>query len=189
MDQHETLLLLPGLLCDARLWRDQIEAFSASRRVVVACLTSHESIAGMAEAALAGLDGPLAVAGLSMGGYVALEIARRAPGQVKRLALFDTSARPDTPEQTERRRGLLALSQSGQFRGVTPRLLPMLVHPSRLDGPLAAEVMAMAERVGRDAFLRQQTAIMGRVDSRPDLPAICAKEGPAICRVWKCRKR
>ncbi|MEY3731220.1 MAG: hypothetical protein RLZZ57_1976 [Pseudomonadota bacterium] len=180
MDQHETLLLLPGLLCDARLWRDQIEAFSASRRVVVACLTGHESIAGMAEAAIAGLDGPLAVAGLSMGGYVALEIARRAPGQVKRLALFDTSARPDTPEQTERRRGLLALSQSGQFRGVTPRLLPMLVHPSRLDGPLAAEVMAMAERVGRDAFLRQQTAIMGRVDSRPDLPAICAKALVAV---------
>ena len=180
MDQRETLLLLPGLLCDARLWRDQIEAFSASRRVVVASLTGHESIAGMAEAALAGLDGPLAVAGLSMGGYVALEIARRAPGQVKRRALFDTSARPDTPEQTERRRGLLALSQSGQFRGVTPRLLPMLVHPSRLDGPLAAEVMAMAERVGRDAFLRQQTAIMGRVDSRPDLPAICAKALVAV---------
>jgi pimeloyl-ACP methyl ester carboxylesterase len=175
MHQNETLLLLPGLLCDARLWRDQIEAFSASHRVVVASLTGAESVADMAEAALAGLDGPLAVAGLSMGGYVALEIARRAPAQVKRLALFDTSARPDAPEQTERRRGLLTLSQSGQFRGVTPRLLPMLVHPSRLNGPLAAEVMAMAERVGRDAFLRQQTSIMGRPDSRPDLPAIRAK--------------
>ncbi len=180
MDQNETLLLLPGLLCDGRLWRDQIEVFGASRRVVVACLTGHDSIAAMAEAALAGLDGPLAVAGLSMGGYVALEIARRAPGQVKRLALFDTSARPDTPEQTERRRGLLALSQSGQFRGVTPRLLPMLVHPSRLDGPLAAEVMAMAERVGRDAFLRQQTALTGRIDSRPHLPAIRAKTLVAV---------
>ena len=180
MDQNETLLLLPGLLCDARLWRDQIEVFSASRRVVVASLTGHDSIAAMAEAALSGLSGPLAVAGLSMGGYVALEVARRAPGQVKRLALFDTSARPDTPEQTERRCGLLALSQSGQFRGVTPRLLPMLVHPSRLDGPLAAEVMAMAERVGRDAFLRQQTAIMGRVDSRPGLPAIRAKTLVAV---------
>ena len=180
MDHEETLLLLPGLLCDARLWRDQIEVFSASRRVVVASLTGHDSIAAMAEAALVALSGKLAVAGLSMGGYVALEVARRAPGQVKRLALFDTSARPDTPEQTERRRGLLALSQSGQFRGVTPRLLPMLVHPSRLDGPLAAEVMAMAERVGRDAFLRQQTAIMGRVDSRPDLPAIRAKTLVAV---------
>ena len=81
MDQHETLLLLPGLLCDARLWRDQIEAFSASRRVVVACLTSHESIAGMAEAALAGLDGPLAVAGLSMGAMWRWRLPAAPPGR------------------------------------------------------------------------------------------------------------
>ncbi|MFN9334910.1 MAG: alpha/beta fold hydrolase, partial [Alphaproteobacteria bacterium] len=103
MAQNETLLLLPGMLCDARLWRDQIEAFGASHRVVVACLTGHDSIAAMAEAALTGLDGPLAVAGLSMGGHVALEVIRRAPRQVTRLALFDNSARADTPEQTERR--------------------------------------------------------------------------------------
>ncbi|MFM7415820.1 MAG: alpha/beta fold hydrolase, partial [Alphaproteobacteria bacterium] len=180
MAQNETLLLLPGMLCDARLWRDQIEAFSASRRVVVACLTGYDSIAAMAEAALAGLDGPLAVAGLSMGGHVALEVIRRAPGQVTRLALFDNSARADTPEQTEHRRGLLTLAQTGRFRGVTPRLLPMLVHPSRLDGPLAAEVMAMAGRVGRDAFLRQQTALTGRMDSRPHLPAIRAKTLVAV---------
>ena len=180
MPQNETLLLLPGMLCDARLWRDQIEAFGASHRVVVACLTGQDSIPAMAEAALTGLDGPLAVAGLSMGGHVALEVARRAPGQVKRLALFDNSARADTPEQTERRRGLLTLARTGRFRGVTPRLLPMLIHPSRLDGPLAAEVMAMAERVGRDAFLRQQTALTGRIDSRPHLPAIRAKTLVAV---------
>ncbi|MCA3322696.1 MAG: alpha/beta fold hydrolase, partial [Roseomonas sp.] len=180
MAQNETLLLLPGMLCDARLWRNQFEAFSASRRVVVACLTGHDSIAAMAEVALAGLDGPLAVAGLSMGGHVALEVVRRAPGQVKRLALFDNSARADTPEQTEYRRGLLTLAQTGRFRGVTPRLLPMLVHPSRLESPLAAEVMAMAERVGRDAFLRQQTALTGRMDSRPHLPAIRAKTLVAV---------
>jgi pimeloyl-ACP methyl ester carboxylesterase len=107
-----------------------------------------------------------------MGGYVALEVLRQAPGRVTRLALFDTSARPDTPEQTRRRRGLIALSRSGQFRGVTPRLLPQLIHPSRLDTPLATEVMAMAERVGHESFLRQQHAIMHRPDSRPDLARI-----------------
>ena len=58
------------------------------------------------------------------------------------------------------------------FKGVTPRLLPQLLHPRNLEGPLGAEVMAMAERVGRDAFHRQQRAIMGRADSRPTLPAI-----------------
>jgi pimeloyl-ACP methyl ester carboxylesterase len=81
----------------------------------------------MAEAALAGLDGPLAVAGLSMGGYVALEIARRAPGQVKRLALFDTSARPGYAG-TDRTAARLArpFAKRRSFAGVTPRLLPML---------------------------------------------------------------
>ena len=89
-----------------------------------------------------------------------------------RLCLLDTGARADTPEQSRRRRGLIALSRSGQFRGVTPRLLPQLIHPARLDTPIAAEVMEMAERVGKDAFLRQQEAIMNRIDSRPFLPEI-----------------
>jgi pimeloyl-ACP methyl ester carboxylesterase len=174
MTERTTLLLLPGLLCDSRLWRDQAAALGADLPCRVADLTHDDTIAAMAERALAAVPGeaPLAVCGLSMGGYVAFEIRRRAPHRVARLALFDTSARPDTPEQTRRRRGLLALSESGQFRGVTPRLLPQLLHPDHLAGPLAAEVMAMADRVGRPAFHRQQRAIMHRADSRPDLPRI-----------------
>jgi pimeloyl-ACP methyl ester carboxylesterase len=167
------LLFLPGLLCDGRLWRDQVAALTG-----VAChvadLTHDESIGAMAARALSAVpgDAPLAVCGLSMGGYVAFEIMRQASARVARLALFDTSARPDTPEQTRRRRALLALSESGMFRGVTPRLLPQLLAPANLAGPLGAEVMAMAERVGRPAFHRQQRAIMHRADSRPGLGAI-----------------
>jgi len=98
---------------------------------------------------------------------------RRAPERVERLALLDTSARADSDEQRARRRGLITLARQGRFRGVTPRLLPLLVHPARLDDePLVEIVMGMAERIGRDAFLRQQTAILGRPDSRPDLPRI-----------------
>ncbi|WP_237216050.1 alpha/beta fold hydrolase [Falsiroseomonas oryziterrae] len=165
-----TLLFLPGLLCDARLWRDQAAALGGAVRCQVADLTHDESVGAMAERALRAVpEGPLAVCGLSMGGYVAMEIMRRAPGRVARLALMDTSARPDTPEQTRRRRALLALSESGMFRGVTPRLLPQLLHPDSIPR-LGAEVMAMAERVGRPAFHRQQRAIMARPDSRPDLP-------------------
>ena len=167
------LLLLPGLLCDGRLWRDQLAALRGVR-AVVADLTHDETVGAMADRALRAVppEPRLAVCGLSMGGYVAFEILRRAPGRVARLALFDTSARPDTPEQTRRRRALLALSESGMFRGVTPRLLPQLLAPANLSGPLGPEVMAMAERVGRPAFHRQQRAIMQRPDSRPDLPAI-----------------
>jgi pimeloyl-ACP methyl ester carboxylesterase len=180
MTAPPTLLLLPGLLCDARLWRDQAASLAPIARAVVADLTLDDRIEAMAARALAAVEGPFALAGLSMGGYVALEILRQAPGRVARLALLDTSARPDTPEQTRRRRGLISLSRAGQFRGVTPRLLPQLIHPSRLDTPLAAEVMAMAERVGKDAFLRQQEAIMHRVDSRPHLGRIAV---PALVGV------
>ncbi|PWS37751.1 alpha/beta hydrolase [Falsiroseomonas bella] len=182
MTDGTTLLLLPGLLCDARLWRDQAAALGAVLPCRIADLTHDDSIGGMAGRALAAVpgEGPLAVCGLSMGGYVAFEIWRRAPHRVARIALFDTSARPDTEEQTRRRRALLALSESGMFRGVTPRLLPQLLHPDHLAGPLAAEVMAMAERVGRPAFHRQQRAIMHRADSRPDLPRIAI---PALVAV------
>jgi pimeloyl-ACP methyl ester carboxylesterase len=173
MRDTDVVLFLPGLLCDGRLWRDQMEAL-AGMRCVVADLTHDDSLGAMAERTLRALpaEARLSVCGLSMGGYVAFEIMRRAPGRVARLALFDTSARPDTPEQTRRRRGLLSLSESGMFRGVTPRLLPQLLAPAHVAGPLGAEVMAMAERVGRPAFHRQQRAIMHRPDSRPDLAAI-----------------
>lgn len=165
------LLLLPGLLCDARLWRDCLPAGTTPR---TADLTQDDSIAAMATRALELMAGEarFAVAGLSMGGYVALEIWRQAGPRVSHLALLDTSARADTPEQTQRRQDLIALAGRGAFKGVTPRLLPLLLHPSRLEGPLAAEVMAMAERVGVAGFLRQQRAIMGRPDSRRDLPGI-----------------
>ena len=165
------LLLLPGLLCDGRLWRDCVPPGVTPR---IADLTQDDSIAAMARRALELMAGEahFAVAGLSMGGYVALEAWRQAGPRISHLALLDTSARADTPEQTQRRLGLMALSARGAFKGVTPRLLPLLLHPSRLEGPLAEEVTAMAGRVGIEGFLRQQRAIMGRVDSRADLPGI-----------------
>jgi pimeloyl-ACP methyl ester carboxylesterase len=122
------------------------------------------------------LDGApprFALAALSMGGYVAFAVMRAAPERVTRLCLMDTSARPDTAEQSRKRRAFMAMSRANRFRGVTPRLLPQLVHPDRLDdAALTDEIMAMADRVGLDAFLRQQTAILGRPDSRPGLPLI-----------------
>lgn len=165
------LLLLPGLLCDARLWRD---CLPPGVTPLIADLTRDDSMPAMARRALELVaDAPhFAVAGLSMGGYVALEVWRQAGARVTHLALLDTSARADTPEQTQRRLDLIALSGRGAFKGVTPRLLPLLLHPSRLEGPLATEVMEMAERVGVEGFLRQQRAIMSRPDARGELPGI-----------------
>lgn len=167
------LLLLPGLLCDAALWRGQIDDLGDITTPLVADLSHDDSITAMAQSALAAAPPRFALAGLSMGGYVAQEIMRQAPERVLRLALLDTSSRPDTAEQSVRRRGLIELAERGEFKGVTPRLLPVFLHPDRLeDKPLTEAVMAMAERVGKDAFLREQRAIIGRLDSRPSLPAI-----------------
>lgn len=166
------LILLPGLLCDAALWQYQTSALAEFSEPLVADLTRAESIAEMAAQVLAEAPPRFALAGLSMGGYVAQEILRQAPERVDRLALLDTSARPDTPEQSARRRGLMELSQRGQFKGVTPQLLPMLLHPDHLTGALGSIVTGMAERVGQAGFIRQQRAILGRIDSRPSLAAI-----------------
>jgi pimeloyl-ACP methyl ester carboxylesterase len=167
------LVLLPGLLCDAALWRNQIDELSDIAAPWVADLTRDDSMTAMAERVLAEAPPVFALAGLSMGGYVAQAIMRAAPRRVSRLALLDTGSRADTEEQKSRRRGLIELAEKGEFRGVTPRLLPAFLHPDRLsDQVLTDAVTAMTARVGKDAFLRQQRAIMSRPDSRPSLPAI-----------------
>jgi pimeloyl-ACP methyl ester carboxylesterase len=167
------LALLPGLLCDGALWHAQVEGLAGHADCRVVDFTEQDSIAAMAASVLEAMPEPFALAGLSMGGYVAFEVLRQAPGRVTRLALLDTSARADTPEQTRERRGLIELARKGRFRGVPRRLLPLYLHPARLEEvELPAAVTAMAERIGRDAFLRQQKAIMGRPDSRRDLVRI-----------------
>jgi pimeloyl-ACP methyl ester carboxylesterase len=167
------LLLLPGLLCDAALYAPEIAALGDIAAPIVGDLTRHDSIAGMAAAMLAEMPEYFSLVGLSMGGYVAQEIMRQAPHRVGRLALLDTSARADSDEQHARRRGLIELAGKGHFKGVTPQLLPQLIGRDRLtDTALVDTIMAMAERVGHDAFLRQQTAIMGRPDGRADLGRI-----------------
>ena len=167
------LILLPGLLNDARLWRHQVAELAPLAEIAVADLVGPDTISGLAQRVLAMRSGPFALAGLSMGGYVAFEVMRRAPERVLRLALLDTSARPDTPGQTQRRRGLIELAQKGRFLGVTSRLLPQLLHPDHVrDHAIATTVVQMARAVGREGFLAQQRAIMGRPDSRPGLAQI-----------------
>lgn len=167
---NEDLLFLPGLLCDRRLWRHQMAVLP---HAVIADLTQDDHVDAMALRAIAAMPGRFALCGLSMGGYVALAILRLAPERVSRLALFDTSARADTPEQSRRRRGLMAMTRGNRFRGVTPRLLPQLLHPDHLSREdLTQDVLDMAEAVGRDAFLRQQQAILQRPDSLALLPSI-----------------
>jgi pimeloyl-ACP methyl ester carboxylesterase len=114
-----------------------------------------------------------ALAGLSMGGYVALEMMRQAAHRVLKLALLDTSARADTPEQTRKRRDFISLAERGRFLGITHALLPLLVHRSHLaNQELVSTIKEMAKNTGKDAFIRQERAIISRTDSLPLLERI-----------------
>ncbi|HEU6441214.1 MAG TPA: alpha/beta hydrolase, partial [Microvirga sp.] len=120
----ETLVLIPGLACTARLFEAQIASLSGSRNVVVADHTRDDSIPAIAARLLKEAPAHFALAGLSMGGYVALEVMRQAPERVRRLALLDTSARPDTPEASQDRERFIALAQAGRLEDIHSKLWP-----------------------------------------------------------------
>lgn len=168
----EPVVFLPGLLCDQALWRRQIHALADTAAPMVADLTLDDTIGAMAERTLAAAPARFSLVGLSMGGYVALEIMRRAPERVSRLALINSSARSDTPERTEQRRVAIESLQRGKFLGITHKLLGQLVHPDHTVGAVADEMRGMALRVGGEAFIRQQHAIMTRPDSLDGLAGI-----------------
>jgi pimeloyl-ACP methyl ester carboxylesterase len=168
------LVFVPGLLCDELMWRPQLTALAAVADCWVADHTRSETMAEVAADVLR--DSPFekfALAGLSMGGYVALEMVRQAEHRVQKLALLDTSARADTPEQSRKRRDFISLAERGRFLGITHILLPMLVHRSHLaNQELVSTIKRMAKNTGKDAFIRQERAIISRADSLPLLPRI-----------------
>jgi pimeloyl-ACP methyl ester carboxylesterase len=167
------LLLVPGLLCTSRLYDPQLPYLWQSGPVTIANHTRHDSMAAIAADILASAPPRFALAGLSMGGYLAFEIVRQAPERVLKLALLDTSARPETPQQTERRLPQIEMAKSGRLQEILGRLFPLLVHPDRHnDAGLRAVADVMVAETGPDAFIRQQTAIMQRPDMRPNLGSI-----------------
>ena len=167
------LVLIPGLLGSARLYSPQIPALWRLGAVMVADHTRDDSMAGIARRILTSAPGRFALAGLSMGGYVAFEILRQAPERVAKLALLDTSARPDTPEQSAGRRAQMTHASQGRFAEVlAAQFLRLVGRARREDAALRAVFNLMAEEVGVAAFLRQQTAIIGRSDSRATLERI-----------------
>jgi pimeloyl-ACP methyl ester carboxylesterase len=170
---RSTLLLVPGLLCTAALWRSQAAAFAADHDVVVADHTSADTVGGIAEAVLARAPARFSLAGLSMGGYVAFEIVRRAPERVERLALLDTRAEADGEEAAENRRRQIAIAEGGGFPRIPDLQLPKMLAPARSGDPMLTGLFrTMALETGAAGFVRQQRAILGRPDSRPLLPRI-----------------
>lgn len=171
--RRPSVVLASGQLLTAECWAPQLAALSADYDLRIADHGRDDSIAGMAERLLAEAPERFDLVAHAMGGFVAFEVMRRAPDRVRSLALLATLASADGPAQTERRQGYIRLVEAGQFDQVAEERIPLLVHPARReDEPLLAAIRRMALATGPERFLRQQRAIMGRIDSRPGLPAI-----------------
>jgi pimeloyl-ACP methyl ester carboxylesterase len=167
------ILMIPGLNATARVFQEQMETLWGFGPVTIADHRWGSTMGAIAEVVLRDAPPRFALGGFSMGGYVALEIMRRAPERVVRLALIDTSARPDAPEAVENRRRGIELARAGKLDLAAAGTYPNAVHPSNVDDiGLKAIHMEMARATGAEAYIRQQEAIISRPDSRPDLAKI-----------------
>lgn len=166
-------LLIPGLNCDARVFAGTANTLWPYGPVTIANQQKHGTIEELAAAILESAPPSCALLGFSMGGYIAFEMLRQAPERVTKLALLDTSARPDTPEAIENRRRRIALAQNGKISAVIEQSFPATVHPdNESNGDLYALHRAMAEANGPEVYVRQQEAIIARPNSVPMLGSI-----------------
>ena len=166
-----TPVFIPGLLCTEWLFHGQADI--ASDAAVFANTRQHDTITGMAEEALAKTSGQLVPIGFSMGGYVALEMARLAPARVSAIALFSTNCRQDNDAQRLYREQVIKLAQTHGFLGVTRQFLGKLLSPQALaDTALVEGVLAMAKDIGHITFARQQKAILERRAQHETLAAL-----------------
>jgi len=170
MDDTMPILLVPGLVSSPRIFEPVLPALWRLGPVTVANHIRDDTMGAIARRILAEAPPRFALAGHSMGGYVALEIMRQAPQRVAKLALVNTQARPDNSEATARRQGQMARAANGEFHAVLDEMFPGLVHPTRQgEAALRQLVRDMGDDVGPEAFIRQQKAVIGRPDSRPTL--------------------
>lgn len=173
MAQSLPLVLVPGLTCTARLYAQQIAALWPHGPITIVDHRRDDSMAAIAKRVLADAPPRFALAGLSMGGYIAFAMMRQAPERIAKLALLDTSARPDIPEQTAGRRTQIAMAQSGRYGEIPDLAIPRYLNAKhQRDERLTTIVRRMIEETGPDAFVRQLGAIMSRPDSRPLLSSI-----------------
>lgn len=186
----EPIVFLPGMMCDARLFGPQAAAFSGAHVIHHAPITGADTIAALAEEVLANAPPRFALAGLSMGGIVAMEILRIAPGRVARLALLDTNHLAETADRAAARGPQMAAARSGRLEAI----MRDEMKPNYLaDGPRRGEildlVMAMALGLGPEVFVRQSRALESRPDQTETLKAaavptlvLCGR-GDALCPV------
>ena len=176
----QNLVLIPGLVCDEQVWRHQAEFLSDIAEIIIPPVVKSSTMSGLAEEVLAISAETFAVAGFSMGGYVAMEMYRQAPERISRLALLDTTARDDTKIKAAARISAIQACEDGKFENVIDGMISILLHPVHQQTPLSEIVSRMAGRVGSEAFVRRHRAMQSRQDSR-DLISSCNIPVRAIC--------
>jgi pimeloyl-ACP methyl ester carboxylesterase len=165
-----TIFLLPGLLCDETIWADQRAALIEFADVVIPDFRYVNSIEAMARLVLDAAPERFSVAGHSMGGRVALEVARLAPERVVRLALLDTGVHPRAANEESKRGELVELARSHGMAALAARWLPPMLHPDH--SALLEPLTAMVKRSTPGTFANQQRALLNRPDARAVLPGI-----------------
>lgn len=170
------LVLIPGMMCDARLYGPQIAAFSGSRALHLAPISNEDNVEALAAAILSGAPQRFALAGLSMGGIVAMEVVRQAPERVERLALLDTNPRAELDTVKEKRAPQMAAVRAGGFSDVMRlEVIPNFAHDRSTAADLESLALDMAEGLGPEVFLRQSTALIDRPSQTETLRAYKGK--------------
>lgn len=162
----EPLVLLPGMMCDGRLFGPQIEALGSKRQIFVGDLTRSDRIDAIGRDVLADAPNHFALAGLSMGGIVAMAIMATAPERVSRLALLDTNHKAELPVRQALRQPQIARAMTGGLDAMLKEeMKPQYLAPqNRSNTPLLDLVLAMGRDLGPDVFARQSRALRDRPD-------------------------
>lgn len=169
----QNLVLLPGSLCDERVWRRQADELADIATISIPHLHGHDSLAAMAEAVLAEAPERFALAGFSMGGRVALEMVRRAPQRITRLALIDSSVHPIAEGEAERRRPQIEMAQREGMTAFARWWNPQIVHSARReDAEFMGLLESMAESFTPEEYEMEVRALLGRPDAREVLASI-----------------
>ena len=167
------LLILPGHLCNHRLFGHQTRHLSDVADIVVADLYGADDVRELAAAAGAPMPREFAILANSMGGAVAFEAVRQVPGRVVGLALVGGTARPEWPSQHARRRPAAELAARGDFEAIARMYAPVFFHPERTGGGAHVRALRlMMEEAGYAGLRNQQKAFANRPDSRPMLPDV-----------------
>ncbi|MFQ6553134.1 alpha/beta fold hydrolase [Aestuariibius insulae] len=168
----DPVVLLPGLMCDARLFGPQIDALSRQTGVMVAPINEGDRVEEIASRVLDYCPRRFALAGLSMGGIVAMEVLRRAPERVTRIALMDTNPLAETPQIAAMREPQIIAAKTGRLEDVMrDEMKPAYLAPGPGRMEVLDTVMAMARDLGPEVFIRQSRALQ----RRPDQQAVLRK--------------